>query len=136
MHLSEGIPFKTFANIQAHDQNIKQANAYENEMVKHPPTLAFLGKGSPPKKQGFFSWRNPLKKSAPKKQGKSENKKSEEIEKSKIREFKPFGSISDFLRQRKLSLSKGVVLEGGLKTDFLEVAFSSFFLGIFAPSAF
>ena len=33
MRLSEGIPFKTCANPQARDQNINQANLYENEMV-------------------------------------------------------------------------------------------------------
>ena len=33
MHLSEGIPFKTCANLQVRDQNIHRANAYENEMV-------------------------------------------------------------------------------------------------------
>ena len=33
MHLSEGIPFKTDANLQTRDQTIKRANLYENEMV-------------------------------------------------------------------------------------------------------
>ena len=34
MRLSEAIPFKTFANPQARDQNIKRGNLYENEMVE------------------------------------------------------------------------------------------------------
>ena len=34
MGLSEGIPFKTCANPQARDQNMKRANLCENEMVQ------------------------------------------------------------------------------------------------------
>ena len=33
MRLSEGIPFKTCASRQAHNQNLNWANVYENEMV-------------------------------------------------------------------------------------------------------
>ena len=33
MLLSDGIPSKTRANPQAHDQDINGANLYENEMV-------------------------------------------------------------------------------------------------------
>ena len=33
MHLSERIPFKTWANPQAHNQELKRANLYENDMV-------------------------------------------------------------------------------------------------------
>ena len=34
MRLSEGNPFKTCANPQAHNQKLSQANVYENEMVE------------------------------------------------------------------------------------------------------
>ena len=33
MRLSEGNPFKTCANPQAHNQKLNRANRYENEMV-------------------------------------------------------------------------------------------------------